>query len=242
MRPLLSLLISSLLLAGCASSGDPSPNGIWVNQSAIDAARNSGRLHESLLAYGPNLQWQIDTAAGSAQYNNGYQQVDGHLLPGQEPGHWQVQFDREHTESLRRSGAYLLQEAGEFWPQQQFVRSKTPDAGAASFEHALYSSLFGGDWRIVEGPGEGSLVRFSETGEVQGLPGAERFALCLAGDCAAMAGEHDMLWLQGGNQGQNWIFAHEGNQLRLYPAVNQAAADQVPAYQPGAQHWRLKRR
>ena len=50
---LLPLLLLAALLSGCASTPNNDPSGTWINQAAIDAARESGRLREALLAYGP---------------------------------------------------------------------------------------------------------------------------------------------------------------------------------------------
>jgi hypothetical protein len=85
-------------------------------------------------------------------------------------------------------------------------------------------------------------VLFNTDGSVQGLPGAERYALCLAGDCAAMSGEFDSLWLQLGEQGQSWIFERDGNQLRVFEALNRAQIDEMPDFYKGQQRWLLKHR
>eukprot|EP01031_Cornospumella_fuschlensis_P005445 gene5445-6778_t len=55
MRSTLALLIAAAVLAGC-SSAPTDPSGIWINQAAIDEAAKEGKLRESLLAYGPNLE------------------------------------------------------------------------------------------------------------------------------------------------------------------------------------------
>lgn len=95
---------------------------------------------------------------------------------------------------------------------------------------------------IKQGLGEGGLVLFQADGSVQGLPGAERYALCLAGDCAAMSGEYDSLWLQLGNQGQSWLFEREGEQLRVFEALNRSQIDEMPNYYKGQQRWLLVKR
>ena len=68
MRCLLVTLFSSVLLSGCASTPQD-PSGTWINQAAIDAASEDGNLREALLAYGPNLEWQIDSQRQLARFN-----------------------------------------------------------------------------------------------------------------------------------------------------------------------------
>lgn len=241
---LLPLLLLAALLGGCASTPNNDPSGTWINQAAIDAARESGRLREALLAYGPNLEWQIAPEQQQASYSNGFELAEGKLQATGE-GTWQVTFYGDYKEKLRLDTAGLWQVASEYWPEQQFTRVDSKDGPAplgSRFEQALYRDYLGGDWLIEEGQGQGGLVRFQPDGQLEGLPGAERFALCLAGDCAAMSGEHDSIWLQTGNQGSPWLFVHEGDQLRIFEAHNRAQFDEMPEYQPGPQRWLLKRR
>jgi len=71
MRKALAVSLLAVLLGGCAS--DPAKNdvgGIWINQVAIDAASKGGPLREALQAYGPNLEWELNTKAGQARYTN----------------------------------------------------------------------------------------------------------------------------------------------------------------------------
>ena len=88
MRRLLALTCCFSLLAGCAGQA-ASPDGIWINQPLIDAAREGGPLREALLAYGPNLEWQVDSQRGMATYSNGFELGEGKLV-ALEPGHWRV--------------------------------------------------------------------------------------------------------------------------------------------------------
>ncbi|MBM7063326.1 hypothetical protein JQX08_21620 [Pseudomonas sp. UL073] len=243
MRLSLALLASALWLAGCASTPQD-PSGTWINQAAIDAAAQGGPLREALLAYGPNLEWRIDTARQLATVSNGFELSEGQLQVDPAAG-WNVDFYGDFHEHLSLAGAQLLQAPSSNSPAQHFVRPQTPAAADApqgsSFEHALYAAYLGGDWQIEQGSGQGGLVRFHADGAVEGLPGAERYALCLAGDCAAMSGEHDSLWLQLGNQGSAWLFERDGDALRVFAAVNQAATDEMPDYRPGEQVWLLQR-
>jgi len=84
-------------------------------------------------------------------------------------------------------------------------------------------------------------VRFGDTGNVTGLPGPDRFALCLAGDCASMGGNNDSLWLERNQRGAPFIFKRDGNTLTIYQAVNTANADEIPQLSPGPRQWVLER-
>ncbi len=238
-----SLLFAIALLGGCASQPSD-PTGIWINQAAIDAAVETGRLRESLLAYGPNLEWQIDIAKQQATFSNGFELEDGQLS-AEPKQRWQVSFYGETHEFLRLRNNVLTQEAGPTWPEQRFTRPTAkvlPDAPVgSSFEHSLYQAYLGGTWKIVKGTGEGGLVLFHADGRIEGLPASERFALCLAGDCAAMSGEHDSLWLQSGPEGRPWIFTRNGAKLSIYEALNRAQPDEMPDLYPGEQYWLLER-
>lgn len=237
------LLLIPLLLAGCASP-IKDPGGVWINQAAIEAAVETGRLREALLTYGPNLEWQIDTRRKTATFSNGFELEEG-TLSGEQAQRWSVSFYGETREFLALRDNALIQEASAIWPEQQFVQappSSAPDSPIGSrFEHSLYQALLGGTWTIRQGPGEGGLVLFHADGRVEGLPASERFALCLAGDCAAMSGEHDSLWLQQGAEGRPWLFSLEDSKLQIYVAMNRAHPDEMPDLHPGEVHWVLER-
>ncbi|WP_298185955.1 hypothetical protein [uncultured Pseudomonas sp.] len=244
MRCLFAALLFSALLNGCASTPQD-PNGTWINQAAIDAAVEGGSLREALLAYGPNLEWQIDSPRQQASFSNGFERGEGTFVR-QADGHLNVHFYADDQESLSLNERELVQAQSATWPEQHFVRAPaTPKPLAppgSSFVHALYSAYLGGSWLIEEGLGKGGLVIFQADGGVQGLPGAERYALCLAGDCAAMSGESDSLWLQQGEQGHSWLFEREGDQLRVFTALNRAQIDEMPDYYKGQQRWLLVKR
>ena len=235
-------IILGALLVGCA--GQQSPDGTWINQPIIDAAGEGIPLHEALLAHGPVLEWRLDSQRGLASYSNGFELPEGRLS-AVEPGRWQVDYQDDYQELLELQGDRLVQQASAYGPEQHFARPARPvEAGAplgSSFEWALYQAYLGGRWKIRTGAGEGGLVLFHADGRVEGLPGAERYALCLAGDCAAMAKEHDSLWLQLGERGAPWLFERDGDRLRILQAVNQSAPDEVPSYRPGRQAWLLER-
>ncbi len=237
--PRLPALLCLALLTGCA--GTPkTPDGTWINQAAVDAASQGGSLREALLAYGPNLEWRIDSQHGEAAYSNGAQTAQGRLLADGEQ-RWTVRFTEDVQENLQLADGNLQQQASPQAPEQRFVRSEPGARLGSRFEQALYQAYLSGQWKIEEGLGQGGLVLFHPDGRIEGLPGAERYALCLAGDCAAMSGEHDSLWLQQGQQGAPWLFQRDGDQLHIFQAHNRASADQFPDFTPGAQAWLLRR-
>ncbi|WP_437880054.1 hypothetical protein [Pseudomonas sp. LRF_L74] len=242
MRQLLPLALLGGLI-GC-SSQPGNPDGIWINQPVIDSAREGGSLRETLLAHGPNLEWRIDSQRGSATYSNGFELGEGRLIQ-QKADTWSVDFDGGLQESLSLDDDELTQAGSGSGPQQEFRKPGIAVAADAppgsSFERALYDAYLGGTWKIREGQGQGGLVIFHPDGQVEGLPGTDRYALCLAGDCAAMAGDHDSIWLQQGQQGSPWLFERDGDELRIQEAVNRAQFDEVPEYHPGRQAWLLER-
>lgn len=245
MRQALALSLLAVFLGGCASNpADRDISGTWINQVAIDAASKGGPLREALQAYGPNLEWDVNTKAGQARYTNGFENVEGKLL-ADESGAWKVDFYGSSASELRRDGKQLSQVANDNEPAQVFDRALIPvPEGApigASFERALYSAYMGGSWKIVNGQGEGSTVQFQADGQVAGLPGADRYALCLAGDCASMSGGNDNMWLQQNGQGNTWIFARKGKELEIFQAVNTAQADEMPSFTPGQRQWLLEK-
>ncbi|MDA7086985.1 hypothetical protein PH586_11375 [Pseudomonas sp. SA3-5] len=243
MRPLLAVLLSASLLSGCADQ-PVDPSGTWINQAAIDAAIEGGKLREALLAYGPNLEWRIQPQRQLATYSNGFEHGEGQLRD-EDANRWRVDFYADYHESLSLSDGELLQAASETWPEQRFSPPTTSAAVdmplGRSFEQALYRAYLGGHWTIRQGLGTGALVLFQPDGRVEGLPGAERYALCLAGDCAAMNGEFDSIWLQLGEQGQAWLFERDDRQLSIFEAINRAQSDEMPDYHKGELRWRLER-
>jgi len=245
MRNALVLSLFALILGGCASNpADRDISGTWINQVAINEAAKGGPLREALQAYGPNLEWDINTKASQVRYTNGFENIDGKLL-GEESGTWKVDFYGSSASELRRDGKQLSQSASDNEPAQVFDRASIPvPEGApigASFERALYSAYLGGNWQIVSGTGEGGTVQFQADGQVTGLPGADRYALCLAGDCASMSGGNDNMWLQLNGQGNAWIFTRKGNELAIFQTVNTAQADEMPSFTPGDRKWLLEK-
>ena len=245
MRKALALSLLAIFLGGCASDpADRDISGTWVNQVAIDAATKGGSLREALQAYGPNLEWDINTKASQARYTNGFENVEGRLL-GEKSGAWKVDFYGSSASELKRDGGQLQQAASDNEPEQVFDRAQIPvPEGApigASFERALYSAYMGGSWKIASGQGEGNTVQFQADGQVSGLPGADRYALCLAGDCASMSSTNDNMWLQLNGQGNAYIFARKGKELEIFQAVNTALADEMPQYTPGERKWLLEK-
>ncbi|KAI2694080.1 hypothetical protein [Pseudomonas sp. TNT3] len=245
MRHALALSLVALFLGGCASNpADRDVSGTWINQVAIDAASKGTPLREALQAYGPNLEWDVNTKALQARYTNGFENVEGKLL-GEESGAWKVDFYGSSASELKRDGKQMTQAASDNEPEQVFDRAVIPvPEGApmgASFERALYSAYMGGSWKVLSGPGEGNTVQFQADGQVAGLPGADRYALCLAGDCASMSGGNDNMWLQLNGQGNTWIFARKGKELEIFQAANTAQADEMPQFTPGDRKWLLEK-
>ena len=144
MRHALALSLVALLLGGCASNpADRDVSGTWINQVAIDAASKGTPLREALQAYGPNLEWDVNTKALQARYTNGFENVEGKLL-GEESGAWKVDFYGSSASELKRDGKQMTQAASDNEPEQVFDRAVIPvPEGApmgASFDRALYSA------------------------------------------------------------------------------------------------------
>lgn len=243
MRQALTLSLAALLLGGCASHKPEDYNGTWINQSAIDAAAKGVGLRQALASNGPNFEWQVDTARQRALFSNGFEVVEGQLSAVDKQ--WQVAFGGDHSEQLELDGDELVQAAGQNTPEQQFEKALVlAPAGApvgSSFEKALYGAYLGGAWKIVEGPGKGGMVRFADNGSVDGLPDLNRYALCLAGDCASISGQYDSLWLERDRQGSPWIFTRDGDTLEIFQALNAAQSDEMPQLKPGARKWLLEK-
>lgn len=243
MRHALPLALAALLLGGCASHKPEDFNGTWINQNAIDAASKGISLRKALADNGPVLEWKIDVAAQKATLSNGFEAADGHLLANK--NNWQVDFDGGQTEQLSLDGKELVQAAGKLGEKQVFERSKAPPSSSTplggTFEQALYQAYLGGNWSIKEGPGKGGVAHFRDNGTVDGLPGPDRYALCLAGDCATMGGENDSLWLEREQRGSPWIFKRDGDILEIFQAVNRSQPDEMPLLAPGARRWVLEK-
>jgi len=238
----LAVPVLATLLGGCASH-PADAGGTWINEDAIEAAVKGGNLRQALLGMGPTLEWQIDSAASKATSSNGFEVAEGNLTATGK-GEWRVDFYGNGAESLALDDDELLQASSDSAAEQTFKRVDPaqpllPPGGA--FEHRLYEAYMGGEWTVSEGEGLGTKVRFLPDGHVEGLPGMDRYALCLGGDCAAMSGAFDSIWLQSGAQGAAYILQRSKDQLEIYQATNQAAADEMPSLRPGAVAWRLTR-
>ncbi|WP_166362349.1 hypothetical protein [Pseudomonas akapageensis] len=243
MRYALALSLLAALMSGCASHKPEDYNGIWINQQAIDAAAKGVSLRQALQSYGPNLEWKVNVAAAQASFSNGFELGEGRLKTGD--GQWQVEFGGDQTETLTLNGNKLVQTASPWSPEQRFQKPSAAAPIAArtgtTFEQALYSAYLGGEWKIIEGPGQGATVHFRDNGSLDGLPNLDRYALCLAGDCASMSGENDSLWLERNQQGNPWIFKRDGDQLEILQAINRSQPGDIPQLHPGARQWLLER-
>lgn len=245
MRKALAFSLLTIFLGGCASGpAHRDISGVWINQAAINEAAKGGNLREALLANGPNLEWQIDSKQAKANYTNGFEWVEGKLMP-ENKGVWQVNIYGSAATDLSLNGDELVQAAGESDPQQSFVRSPinlTSDAPlGTNFEHALKTAYLGGQWRVVSGKGQGNQVTFFADGRITGLPEANAYALCLAGDCASMSGEYDSLWLEQNETGAAHIFVRNGRQLEIFQALDSAKPDEMPQLYPGKREWVLEK-
>ena len=244
MRHALALSLAALLLGGCASHENVDPNGIWINQKAIDAAAKGGHLRQALVANGPTQEWLLDTQAGQATFSNGFETAEGKLV-AQTNGELNVEFYGSGAEVLKVDGDELQQLATENAPLQTFKKVLAPvRPGApvgAAFESALYGAYMGGEWRVVEGPGQGGVAHFRADGQVDGLGGVDRYALCMTGDCASMCGEFDSMWLEQQQQGNAFIFRRNGDQLEILQALNQSQDDEIPNLVPGTRRWLLSK-
>jgi len=240
MRQALPLALAALLLSGCASHKPEDFNGTWINQDAIKAAVKSGSLRQALNEHGPVFEWKLDVAHQQASFSNGFEAADGQLSANEKQ--WLASFQDGQTEQLALDGDELKTTA-QSGTEQTFVRVKQPGNAplGGSFEKALYQAYLGGEWKIIDGQGKGTAVRFSDTGNVSGLPGPDRFALCLAGDCATMGGSHDSLWLERKQRGAPFIIKRDGDTLEIFQAVNRAKPDEMPVLAAGARQWVLEK-
>lgn len=240
MRHALPLALAALFLGGCASHKPEDFNGTWINQAAIDAAAKGTSLRQALDEHGPVFEWKIDIKNQQASFSNGFEAADGRLSASEKD--WQVSFEGGQTEQLKLDGDEL-QVTDPSGHEQTFVRSTAADNTplGGSFEKALYKDYLGGDWTIVDGQGKGAVVRFSDTGTLTGLPGPDRFALCLAGDCATMGNGNDSLWLERNQRGAAWIFKRDGDTLEIFQAVNRAQPDEMPQLAAGQRQWVLEK-
>ncbi len=240
-RSLAFLLLSSALLVGCAG-GPRDIAGTWINQEAIDAAAEHGRLREALLAYGPTLEWRFAPQRHTAWSSDGVDVAEGHLAGSGERA-WQVTFHGDWREQVALDGDKLLQRPSASAPAQRFsfVAAATDGRPGQALEQALYAALLEGAWEIREGAGRDGLVRFHPDGRDEGLPGAEQYALCLTGDCATRSDDYELLWLQNAAQGGEWLFRLDGDELSIFVADNQALHQELPQYRPGRRVWLLER-
>ena len=239
MRQALPLALAALLLSGCASHKPEDFNGTWINQDAINAAVKGGSLRQALNEHGPIFEWKLDVASQQASYSNGFEAADGQLSAADKQ--WQANFPGGQTEQLALDGDEL-KATDTTGAERSFVRATQPGAPlGSSFEKALYQAYLGGDWKIVEGQGKGGVVRFADNGGVTGLPGPDRYALCLAGDCASMGGSNDSLWLERNQRGAPFIFKRDGDKLEIFQALNRAQPDEIPQLAAGTRQWVLEK-
>lgn len=235
------LFLSLILLAGCTHTSQPTDiSGIWINQTAIDAAAQGRPLVKTLGTHGPNLEWDINARTGKAQSSSSFEVGEGQLTQ-KAPGIWAVDYNGHGTEELQIDGEHLIQQPA----RQVFGRPDHPaPAGAQwvpTFTRALNAAYMSGSWKIIAGPGAGTVATFKADGSVSGLGGNDRYELCLGGDCASQNGGHDSLYLGQGNGGSGWIFVRNGKQLEILQAINLSQPDEIPQLTPGPRQWLLEK-
>lgn len=236
------LAIGLSLLGGCMHT-PPETNidGIWINQPTIDAAA----LGQPLNIHGTPLEWHIDTRMGKAQVRNGFEMDEGQLLR-KAADTWTVDYGDGHTDELRLDGKQLIQETSQHMSQQAFNRPpetvKTGGNWVNTFVKALNAAYMAGEWRIVEGPGKGTTAMFTPEGRVSGLGNADRYTLCLDGDCRSQGSGNETLLLSGAGDSDTWIFVRKGKRMEIFNAINLSAPDEIPQLRQGAQHWLLEKR
>lgn len=244
MRTALYLSLPIILLAACtAQTSQTDINGYWINQAAIDASSKGGSLLDALQGHGPVLDWQIDSSAQLASYDNGFETVEGRLTQDA-PALWAVNFHGNTVVKLRSDGKQLLQVGSDYMSQQTFKRVEHASeymTTSAGFVYALNRSYLGGTWKILHGPGTGDNVQFQPDGTVQGLPKIGHYALCLGGDCAAMSGDRDSIWLHSDGEHRLWLFTRQGKQLEIFQPKNTAGQGEMPALGQGARQWLLQK-
>lgn len=239
------LIFSLILLGGCS----PKPlatdiSGLWINQAAIDSAAQGRSLLQAIGANGLNLEWNIDTRTGKAQFSNAFEAADGQLLPNAS-GNWTVDYNGHGTDELQSDGTQLTQLPTESYPGQVFRRAAQPaPAGArwgTTFRQALNAAYMAGKWKIIEGPGVGSTVEFTADGRLSGLTQNDRYELCLGGGCATQGAGNDTLLLGNVYSGDGFIFVRYGKRMELLKQINLSRPDEIPQLTPGARQWLLEK-
>lgn len=243
MRKLLAL--SLILLAGCTHTPQTTDiSGLWINQAAIDSAAQGRPLLRAIDAHGMNLEWNIDTRSAKAQFSNAFELGEGQLLQ-KAPGIWTVDYNGHGTDELQLDGQQLIQQTTKNYAAQRFARPAQPAVAGAkwgsTFRQALNSAYMGGQWKIIEGQGTGSIVVFNAAGGVSGLGQNDRYELCLGGDCATQGAGNDTLYLGKGDVGDGWTFVRYGRQLEILKAINLSQPDEIPQLTPGPRQWLLEK-
>jgi len=245
MRYALALPLLAALLSGCASHSNVDPSGVWINQHVIDTAAKGISLRQAMPGNSQPLEWQLNSKANQASFSNGFELGQGDLQPLGK-GKWTVNVTGAQPVAMTTvSDDELDVDASQAGPPEAFTKLKTtPEPGApvgSAFERALYAAYMGGDWKITEGPGQGSVVHFMADGQLVGFPGADRYALCLAGDCATMTGDQDSMWIERNKQGAPFIFKRDGKKLEIFGVINQAQDDEMPKLKASDRRWLLIR-
>ncbi|MFS2068941.1 hypothetical protein ACEN9D_09295 [Pseudomonas sp. CT11-2] len=241
-RALIAFSLLAIFLGGCANA--PTENdisGIWINQGAIDAAAKGQPLLETLRGHS-NLEWDIDSRRDKATSNSGAEVGGGRLLK-RKPGVWTVDYNGYGSDELRFNGKQLIQLAKSYEPEQVFARPKESAVKdprwAGTFRQALNSAYMGGSWKVVDGTG--NTVRFYSDGRVEGLPGADHYELCLAGDCSSdMPTGYDNLLLRNQDTGRGFFFTRNGKWLEIF-GITDINPELKGSGKPSTRQWLLEK-
>lgn len=240
MRTLLTLGV--LLLSGCTHpSVGTDIEGVWINQSVIDLAAQGQPLN----IHGTPLEWHIDTRAGKAQVRNGFEMSEGRLLL-KSSNAWIVDYGGGDIDELQFDGKQLIQATRQYVPQAVFSRPtesvETAENWVNTFVNTLNAAYMAGEWSIVEGAGKGTTATFTAQGRVSGLGQADRYKLCLDGDCRSQGAGNETLFLGHAGTDDTWIFVRKGKQLEIFQAVDTAQAGEIPQFTPGPRQWLLRKK
>jgi hypothetical protein len=235
-----------LCVAGAAPAAEPAPAaalaGTWINQSALDAARAAHGVRAAAGAFEPATDLTFAAAGNRVTFGNQMEQWEGtwHRIgprrfeiaglyggAGHPPAFAQLAADGR-TFRLRPPGGAADKAA------RTYVRAP------AGFPAALNAAVIAGRYRPPASCACGPAVTFRADGTVRGITGYTHYAVCVAGDCAAMT-DADALTLTGKAGTKLVYYRFEAGRLELRSVRNTAAADEKPSYVADGVFLRLRR-